>query len=289
MIRTVLTRRRFLLTAASAAASAGLPAATRTSRSFWVLGLLHPTSLIVRPFGPARLHCLSRDGPRVIEGPQFLSITANSMPVQITGPDSQAVHCVLEIPNIIRRHYFGTFQFFAESGVIIPVVTIDCELATASIVQAELPVAAAAPDALAAQAVVSRSLLCGTLAPRHKFADFCDTTHCQFFRSPAVAGSTVAYAVNHTRGFVLVQRDRILPSLYSAACGGRTEDGVDGGYQYASVGCEICQRANIARRGHGWGLCQEGAMGLARSGWNWRDIVAKYYPNALLRDRSALM
>jgi stage II sporulation protein D len=36
-------------------------------------------------------------------------------------------------------------------------------------------------------------------------------------------------------------------------------------------------------RGHGAGLCQWGAAGLARAGQGWRAILARYYPGAELR------
>jgi peptidoglycan hydrolase-like amidase len=192
---------------------------------------------------------------------------------------------MLEIPDIIRRRYFGTFEFFSSAGIVVPVVAMDCEIAVSSIIQAELPVSAAPLDALAVQAIASRSLLCSATARHHNIADFCDTTHCQFLRSPAAAGSKAAHAVNVTSELVLFERDRILPARYSAACGGITEAGLDGDYQYISVSCEVCGREHTSRRGHGWGLCQEGAIGLARLGWSWASILAKYYPNTTVASK----
>jgi stage II sporulation protein D len=34
--------------------------------------------------------------------------------------------------------------------------------------------------------------------------------------------------------------------------------------------------------GHGIGLCQTGALGMAAGGQSWRDILAHYYPGATL-------
>ena len=165
---------------------------------------------------------------------------------------------------------------------MIPIVSMDCETATASIVEAELPTSACPAQALAAQAVVSRSIVCAATGPRHKFADFCDTTHCQFLRSPAARGSKTAEAVDATKELVLYDGHSILPALYSAACGGTTETAMDGNHRYVAVACEICRNQRIARRGHGIGLCQEGAMGLARLGWDWQAILAKFYPSAAI-------
>ena len=38
-----------------------------------------------------------------------------------------------------------------------------------------------------------------------------------------------------------------------------------------------------AGEGHGMGLCQRGAAGLARQGVSWRDILHHYFPAALIR------
>ncbi len=38
-----------------------------------------------------------------------------------------------------------------------------------------------------------------------------------------------------------------------------------------------------AGEGHGMGLCQRGAIGLARQGASWRDILQRYFPGAVIR------
>jgi stage II sporulation protein D len=40
---------------------------------------------------------------------------------------------------------------------------------------------------------------------------------------------------------------------------------------------------NGAGEGHGMGLCQRGAVGLARQGASWRDILHRYFPAVLIR------
>ena len=249
-------------------------------RSFWLFRLLNPAVLHIYPVGTARLHCTTGTRQWIVEGGQSLTLTRTSDPVRICGPAGESVSCVLEIPNVIRRPYSGVFTVQGHGESVLPIVSMGCETATGSIVAAELPVSIAPIEALRAQAVVSRSVLCATRTPRHDCADFCDTTHCQFLRSPAMPDSTGALATRTTGGIALYQRGRRMPALYSAACGGQTESGFDGAFEYASVPCEVCRSARNVRRGHGWGLCQEGAMGLARLGWRWREILAKYYPNA---------
>jgi hypothetical protein len=272
--------RRDLIQGVAAFCLPGTPAA---ARSFWVLGLVTAKRLQIAPIGNGRLYCQSEDRNFVIESGSALSIDTDSGPVGVTGPRGEATPFILRVPGELERGYLAVLNVTSNEKRIIPVIRADIEIATGSIVAAELPVSVAPFDAQAAQAVVSRSILLYSSLPRHPFADFCDTTHCQFLRSPVASGSETARAVTKTRGMALMQGGCGMAPRYSAACGGFTEAGADCGHRYTSVRCEICQSRNLVRRGHGWGLCQEGAMGLARRGWTWRQILATYYPDTAIK------
>jgi stage II sporulation protein D len=210
---------------------------------------------------------------------------------------------------------------------------MDRETAVASIVAAEMT-ADAPIEALKAQAVATRSfLLAGS--GRHTGFDFCDTTHCQFLRSPPATASAAARATRATEGLVLEYDQKPLAAMYASRCGGRTHSlselgmGGKGGYPYFAVSCAACRRyplrwqshiptgpepkaGNEAARlatarqwgwgalpgndfratrdgdgwrvegqgvGHGVGLCQFGAEGMARGGAGFRAILAHYFPN----------
>ena len=282
------SRRDFLGVTAACGAATAFELAAPARRSFWIFKLLRPECVLVHPVATARLHC--SDGLRqwIVEGDQSVCVTKDSDYTRLSGPDGSSVVCALEVPGEIRRTFSGTFEFYGSAEYVLPIVTMDCETATGSIVGAELPASAAHFDALAAQAIVSRSVVCGTGAPQHEIADFCDTTHCQFLRSPAPRDSVIARAVHATHAYVLVNSGRILPARYSAACGGQTEAGFHNGHRYESVRCDICRENGNSRRGHGWGLCQEGAMELARRSFTWREILAKYYPNARVVDQVSI-
>jgi peptidoglycan hydrolase-like amidase len=211
-------------------------------------------------------------------------VTRESAPLHCTGPEGAPVGFSLEVPGVLRRTYFGTLSIEWQSGVLVPVLTMGRETAVNSIVGAELPIMRAGIHALMAQAVVARSFLAATPAPRHSEAFFCDTTHCQFLRSPAPLRSSVALAVAETNGVVLFSREAVLSAYYSAACGGFTESGVRDGYLYQRVCCETCRRLRLNRRGHGWGLCQEGAIDLSQKGCSWPEILATYFPNTSFRN-----
>ena len=89
----------------------------------------------------------------------------------------------LTVPGKIHRVYRGrlTIDSAARNGELLAVVSMDRETAVASIVAAEM--AESSPmEALKAQAVATRSFLAA--GARHQDFDFCDTTHCQFLKSP---------------------------------------------------------------------------------------------------------
>jgi stage II sporulation protein D len=101
-------------------------------------------------------------------------------------------------------------------------------------------------EALKAQAVATRSFFVAGKGRHHSF-DFCDTTHCQFLRSPPGPATAAFQAAAATRGLVLVYKDRVFAAMYSASCGGRThtlaELGLpDHGYPYFAVTCNYCRR-----------------------------------------------
>lgn len=236
----------------------------------------------------------------------------------------------------IARTYDGKLTLTAHHGELMAVVTMDMETAVTSVVAAEMP-ANAPLEALKAQAVVTRSFL--SSGRRHTEFDFCDTTHCQFLRSPGDASRRAAEAVNATRGMVLAYQRRPLAAMYASRCGGQTHSlrdlGMDSGdgYPYYGVPCKWCRehpvrwqsrietteeapkagneadRIEHARQwgwgaipgstftvekedrglritghsvGHGIGLCQFGAIGMAGAGADFRSILIHYYPNTEL-------
>jgi stage II sporulation protein D len=158
---------------------------------------------------------------------------------------------VLEAPGKLRRVYFGTLEVRVHQGTLEAIVTMPLETAVASVVAAESPPGAGI-EALKAQAVAARSFLVARHAGHAGF-DFCDTTHCQFLRSPPSRNSEASRAARETAGMVLTWRDaeslreQVLPAMYARSCGGRTrtlrEIGVAGkGYPYYAVHCVYCSR-----------------------------------------------
>ena len=87
--------------------------------------------------------------------------------------------------------------------------------------------------------------------------DFCDTTHCQFYRgeqdlSDGTASPTVANAVARTSGQVLSFEGRPVEGYYTAACGGLSATpamvwGGGGGYPYRRIACRWCRQSRFSR------------------------------------------
>ena len=321
-----------------------------------VLGLFHPSQLTVSaiPGTAVILHTDQKDFPLdatstvskvmirsrgdelvVAYGTQSL----NARTIVFTSRNGGVASFVLAIPGKIARHYRGRLGITCKSGELIPVVTMELETAAASVVAAETkpgePV-----EALKAQAVAARSYLVAGKG-RHENFDFCDTTHCQFLRSPPPAQSLVVKAVEATRGLVLEFDSHVFAAMYTRSCSGRTHTPAEvalpaGVYPYYAVECAYCQRhparwqshispknalglaplneparLRVARKvgwstipsndfkmkkeneqvlldgigqGHGIGLCQAGSRAMAEQGANFREILAHYYPNAVLVD-----
>ena len=245
--------------------------------SFHVFGLLKPRTLVLSAGGPSRAIVTASSKDVVLEGARRFEVDSSSVPLHLCGTAGEPVSFMLEAPSLLRRGYFGTLTITESEGVLMPVVFMDRETAVSSIVGAELPVSEAPFEALAVQAIVARSFLAAA-GRRHNGWDFCDTSHCQFLRSPAPQGSLSGKSTKRTQAMTLKSGGQTVAARYSAACGGRTEQKLELGYLYQSVACEVCQEHRYPRRGHGLGLCQEGTMEFARRGWSYARILAKYFP-----------
>jgi stage II sporulation protein D len=319
------------------------------AESFSVLGLFHPHELQLQPFQGSVLSVSSGDTRIILngeaahrrlvfraEGNRVVAEGRSASGWTVTAREDAPVPFELAVPGKLRRDYRGRLVLTAHNDELQAVVIMDRETAVASVVAAEMP-AAAPLEALKAQAVVARSFFAALASGgRHIGYDFCDTTHCQFLRSPPAAGSPAAQAAEATRGLVLSYLSQPLAALYSSRCGGQTrslrEAGMNPGegYPYYPVRCAWCQshpqqwqsripaeesapqpgnepdRIRKARLwgwstlpgsdftaardgsawvvdghsiGHGVGMCQAGAMGMAASGASFRDILRHYYPN----------
>ncbi|MEN3333641.1 MAG: stage sporulation protein [Blastocatellia bacterium] len=170
---------------------------------------------------------------------------------------SEAATLELTLPGKLRRTVRGDLTIAAGRqnlrGALQVVLTTEREAAVASIVAAETE--ARAPEALKALAVVVRTFM---LSHPNRHAadgfDFCDTTHCQFYRGEtdlAAEATTpaVASAVAATTGEHLAFEGKPLEAYFTASCGGMTAtpEMVWGGacnYPYKRLRCDWCRASS---------------------------------------------
>lgn len=315
--------------------------------TFSVLGLFHPKELVIEQGGPQPVSIRVANTTLLLNGePGHRRLVVRAAADELTVGEVDVSSCTvasrqqgsvrfrLSVPDKIQRIYKGKLTIVAHQGVLTAIVSMNREDAVASIVASEMPFGAPL-EALKAQAVATRSFLAS--GPRHRDFDFCDTTHCQFLRSPDDVIARIRQVVEATSGLVLAWHNQTIPALYSSRCGGKTRSLADvgmnpgSGYPYYSVQCKWClehpvqwqsrlnpgvrapQSSNESARityarqwgwsalpgssftirhdageatiegrsiGHGLGMCQFGAIGLASSGADFRSILAHYYPNS---------
>jgi stage II sporulation protein D len=226
-----------------------------------VLGLFHPHELEVKAVGTSALVLsagkdnvtldpssgvasatirFAEDGVVLLVGTQTLRASR----VAAAGRRNEPTDFVLEVPGKIARRYHGTLQIGRAPGELVAIITMDREIAAASVVAAE-STRETPFEALKAQAVAARSYLAAGRGRHHGF-DFCDTTHCQFLREPPSENSPAMRATHATRGLVIAYDSRPLAAMYTRSCSGRTRTAAELGlpaarYPYFSVDCNYCR------------------------------------------------
>jgi peptidoglycan hydrolase-like amidase len=200
-------------------------------------GLALRTGDSVRDLAPGETVTLSAMGRLVRCG------TTTTQTANVEGLSGGPVEFILAVPGKIERTYSGTLEVSVAAGNLQPVVSTGIESAVASAIFAE-----SAPntpfEALKALAIAARSYY---FALRHAHAgfDFCDTTHCQFFRSMPKPAHPAARAARETAGMVITWHGAPVATRYFSACGGRTHSLKDiwqmvESYPFHSVACVSC-------------------------------------------------
>ena len=212
-------------------------AQSETTVRIAVLTLFHPKILTLTVSIPT---------PAQLDGHlQTVTTVTLHTPQTLTLPYSAVT---LTVPGKLTRTYRGAPTVTTQHGSLLPVLTMDTELAVASIVAAEAPPNAPF-EALKAQAIASRSFLLAT--PHGRAYDATDTTYDQFLRSPPAASSPAARATAATRHVVLTWQPapgappRLVRAMYARSCGGHTRphpSASPADYPFYAVACAFCLR-----------------------------------------------
>jgi SpoIID/LytB domain protein len=126
-----------------------------------------------------------------------------------------------------RRYGGRVFAAVDAQGLLAAVNLVPLESLTKGIVPSEI-FATAHIEALKAQAVTARGEILAKVGARHVGDPYllCAEQHCQVYRGVAGEQASTNIAVDATRGEALFAADGgpLVPSYYSAICGGHTED-----------------------------------------------------------------
>lgn len=127
-----------------------------------------------------------------------------------------------------NRTYRGRiYAVVDEQGRLAAVNAPSLEELAKGIVPSEI-YASAHPEALKAQAVTARGEILAKVGARHVGDPYllCAEQHCQVFRGASGEDKRTSVAVDATRGEALFAQGggALVPSYYSAMCGGHTED-----------------------------------------------------------------
>jgi len=125
------------------------------------------------------------------------------------------------------RSYRGGLSFAADaSGTIAVVNLVSLEDLLRGLVPSEI-FSAAPAEALKAQAVTARGEVLAKIGTRHLGDPYllCSEQHCAVYRGRSGEAPSTNAAVEATRGLALFSTEgRLVDSVYSAVCGGHTED-----------------------------------------------------------------
>ena len=176
-----------------------------------------------------------------------------------------------------KAWYRGDFLItnYANAGITL-VNSLPLEDYLKGVVPSEMP-SRWNTEALRAQAIAARSYAVATRnAGKHasKGFDLVDTTADQVYGGASAEKFTTNKAVDDTKGIVLVQDQRVLPTYYHASSGGQTKVWNSGTSFLQSV---PAFDYGIKKNGHGVGMSQNGANNMAAQGYNAYQILNYFY------------
>jgi hypothetical protein len=132
-------------------------------------------------------------------------------------------------------------------------------------------------EALKALAIAVRSD--ASISRRHArdAFDLCATGHCPIWK-PANRYPDSDRAIDETTGLVLTVNGPIVAAPFFEHCDGHTRSGDEGGFAAMSHCRSVpCQCGYSLLHGHGVGMCQRGAIAMARQGASATEILKHYY------------
>lgn len=152
-----------------------------------------------------------------------ISSTGIGASVSIIPNDPSAI-ITIDSPNRSNKQYHGTLEINVRDNALQLVNIVGLDDYLSSVLSCE--VGGSFPtEALKAQAIAARNYaLIGRRAHDASGYDLCDDTHCQVYDGVAREKSACIQAVMATKGQILTYNGRPASVMYSADCGGITQD-----------------------------------------------------------------
>ena len=175
-----------------------------------------------------------------------------------------------------RAWYRGNFVINNWGNSLTLINDVPLEEYLKGVVPSEMP-SKWNPEALKAQAIAARSYAVATkTAGKHasKGYDLVDTTADQAYGGASAEKYSTSKAVDDTKGIVLVQNSKVIPTYYHASSGGQTKVWGSGSSFLQSV---PSFDEGTKKNGHGVGMSQHGANNLAAQGYNAYQILNYFY------------
>ncbi len=175
-----------------------------------------------------------------------------------------------------RTWYRGDFVINNMGNTVTLINDLPLEDYLKGVVPSEMP-SKWNEEALKAQAIAARSYAVATKnAGKHgsKGFDVLDTTADQAYGGASAEKTTTSKAVDDTKGIVLVQNKKVLPTYYHSSSGGQTKVWAGGSNFLQSV---PSFDDGMKKNGHGVGMSQYGANNLAQQGYNAYQILDYFY------------
>jgi stage II sporulation protein D len=185
------------------------------------------TTLFEEPRTPARAILEVLDESGTVVG--LAQDTVDAQTLDDSGFDVHRVefHVGYDNHGFEDRSYRGSLQVVVDRhGTLAVVNMVKLEELLKGLVPAEI-YARAHPEALKAQAVTARGEVLAKVGAKHLADPFllCSEQHCAVYQGRSGEAASTSAAVEATRGEALFSADgRLVDSVYSAVCGGHTED-----------------------------------------------------------------
>ena len=182
-----------------------------------------------------------------------------------------------------NKWYRGSLIAYNTGTGVTIVNSIDIESYLMGVVPSEMP-SKWNPEAHKAQAIAARSYAIANLGKRARYGyDLKDTPEDQAYGGASAENLRTNYAVEQTKGQVLVCGNKVIPAYYHSSSGGYT---VNSGSVWLRdlpfVRSVPSFDGNLPKRGHGVGMSQYGANFLANYGYNAYQILGYFYKNVKL-------